>query len=100
MSCACVAQRLDAAAFWCGPLVGKIPLVVVVVVVELFGLGWVGIFFCVFFFKFLKNFFYYHYLYYRAGLILTKNPVARKDSNYISVVPIVLLSSLRFFCTC
>ena len=60
----------------------------------------VGIFFCVFFFKFLKNFFYYHYLYYRTGLILTKNPVARKDSNYISVVPIVLLSSLRFFCTC
>ena len=38
--------------------------------------------------------------YYRAGLILTKNPFARKDSNYISVVPIVLLSSLRFFCTC
>ena len=57
--------------------------------------------FCVFFsFQILKNFFYYHYLYYRAGLILTKNPVARKDSNYISVVPIVLLSSLRFFCTC
>ena len=73
----------------------------VVVVVELFGLGWVGIFFCVFFsFQILKNFFYYHYLYYRAGLILTKNPVARKDSNYISVVPIVILSSLRFFCTC
>ena len=23
-----------------------------------------------------------------------------KDSNYISVVPIVLLSSLRFYCTC
>ena len=60
----------------------------------------VGIFFCVFFFKFLKNFFYYHYLYYRTGLILTKNPVARKDSNYISVVPIVLLSSFRFYCTC
>ena len=61
----------------------------------------VGIFFCVFFsFQILKNFFYYHYLYYRAGLILTKNPVARKDSNYISVVPIVILSSLRFFCTC
>ena len=39
----------------------------------------VGIFFCVFFsFQILKNLFYYHYLYYRAGLILTKNPVARK----------------------
>ena len=35
-----------------------------------------------------------------TGLILTKNPVARKDSNYISVVPIVLLSSFRFYCTC
>ena len=70
------------------------------VVVELFGLEW-GFFFVFFFsFQILKNFFYYHYLYYRAGLILTKNPFARKDSNYISVVPIVLLSSLRFFCTC
>ena len=55
-----------------------------------------------FFFSFqiLKNYLYYHYHYYRAGLILTKNPVARKDSNYISVVPIVLLSSFRFYCTC
>ena len=33
-------------------------------------------------------------------LTMTKNPVARKDSNFISVVPIVLLSSLRFYCTC
>ena len=39
-------------------------------------------------------------LYYRAGFILTKNPVARKDSNFISVVPIVILSSLCFYCTC
>ena len=62
----------------------------------------VGIFFCVFFsFQILKNYYHHHHHHHhRTGLILTKNPVARKDSNYISVVPIVLLSSLRFFCTC
>ena len=42
----------------------------------------------------------HHHHHHRTGLILTKNPVARKDSNFISVVPIVLLSSLCFYCTC
>ena len=60
-----------------------------------------GDFFCVFFsFQILKNYHHHHHHHHRTGLILTKNPVARKDSNFISVVPIVLLSSLCFYCTC
>ena len=66
------------------------------VVVDTSGSG--GDFFVFFFLHFRHENARYRY-YYRAGLILTKTP-SRERPEFRLVVPIVLLSSLRFFCTC